>query len=155
MRRRTWQAAIWGGLALLLAGGLTSPAAGAGMHGAGGHGAPHGHDRLEVPAGAPVPTLAVTVERDAKAGWNVRLVTTNFRFAPEHASGPHIPGEGHAHLFVDGKKVARLYCPWYHLEGLRPGRHEIRATLNANTHAELAVGGRVIEAVVAVTVEGR
>lgn len=56
----------------------------------------------------------------------------------------HYPGEGHAHLYVDGQKIARLYGKWYHIEELSPGQHEITVTLNANDHREYAVNGENI-----------
>lgn len=108
------------------------------------------HDRLDLPDASDVPAVELNAERDAVSGWNLRIQTDRFRFAPEHASEGHVPGEGHAHLFVDGQKAARLYAPWYHLPSLTPGRHEIRVTLNTNDHRDLASGGRLIEAVIEV-----
>lgn len=73
---------------------------------------------------------------DAKSGFNVE--TTNWTWAPENVNAAALPNQGHAHLYVDGVKVARLYGPWYHLDGLAPGPHDITVTLNANNHAEYA-----------------
>ena len=67
-------------------------------------------------------------------------MTTNFRFAPENASSPHRDGEGHALLYVNGEKVARLYGPWFHIEFLPSGPTKVTVTLNANDHSGLAVG---------------
>jgi hypothetical protein len=106
----------------------------------------HQHPMLEVPEDLPAPTLAVTIAADAKTGWNLHLETTEFRFAPEHASQDHQPGEGHAHLYIDGVKIARVYGPWYHIASLSPGEHVILVTLNANSHDDLAVDGKIISA---------
>lgn len=114
-----------------------------------------GHAILELPKDLAAPTVAIRVEPDPKMGWNVRIETTNFRWAPEHASRAHVPGEGHAHLYVDGKKVARIYCPWFHLERLLPGSRTVRVTLNANSHEDLAVAGKVLSATTTVTVAPR
>jgi hypothetical protein len=128
----------------------TVPEGGAGQS-MGGDTAPMGSDtHMEHEAG---PTMAVTASLtpDAKAGYNLRLETAGFVWAPENASGDHADGEGHAHLYVDGEKIGRLYGPWAHLL-LEPGEHEIRVTLNANDHGDYVLDGEHVEAVVAVDV---
>jgi hypothetical protein len=123
-------------------------------------GSSHGHGALpalEVPEGTPGPTVDLVVHKDAKAGWNLELRTTDFRWAPENVSTDAVMGEGHAHLYVDGVKVARVYGPWYYLGSLPEGEHQLRVTMNANDHSEYAVGGHVVEddeAVVVPTGEG-
>lgn len=54
------------------------------------------------------------------------------------------PGEGHAHLQVNGKKITRLYG-WYYLENLQPGKNEITVSLNVNSHKTLAHNGKMIQ----------
>jgi hypothetical protein len=158
MRRNRFVLSSWLALAAWLVGGWSSTLT-AGTHGAMGHTAAPtghmGHAVLELPKDVPAPTVAIRVIEDAKAGWNVQVDTTNFRWAPEHASQAHVPGEGHAHLYVDGKKVARLYGPWFHLERLAPGTREVRVTLNANSHEELAVNGKILAATASVVVKKR
>jgi hypothetical protein len=99
-----------------------------------------GHQFRNVDARS-APLIDVDVFEDAKGGWNLRVNTDNFAWAPEHASGEAIPGEGHGHVYVDGKKVARLYGPWYYLSptGLSKGRHTVTVTLNANDHTAYAI----------------
>ena len=110
--------------------------------GDGGH--MHGEPR-EVPAGVPAPSVALEVTPDPKSGWNLHVTTTNFEFAPWNASGEHVWGEGHAHLYVDDVKVGRLYTEWYHLAALEEGTHTIHVTLNGNDHQDLAVDGELVE----------
>lgn len=117
-----------------------------------GHGHSHGDDGRE--AAAPAPTVSIEVIPDAKSGYNVRVDTTDFAFAPERASGEAVDGEGHGHLYVDGVKVARLYTPWFHLGPLDPGNHEITVSLNGNDHVALLDDGEPIEASQTVAVEG-
>ncbi|MEX2215179.1 MAG: hypothetical protein WD768_13680 [Phycisphaeraceae bacterium] len=105
---------------------------------------------VEVADAATAPTLTLRIHRDPHSGWNLELITTQFSFAPQSAGGSHIPGEGHAHLMVDGKKVARLYGHWFHLPPLAPGKHEVTVSLHANTHGPLLVAGKVIAATVEV-----
>jgi hypothetical protein len=108
--------------------------------------------RYEVPDGVAVPTVDLSVHEDPKAGWNLHLETTAFRWAPQNASTPPVMGEGHAHLYVDGEKVARLYCDWYPLMGLSAGDHEVRVTLNANNHSDYSREGVVVEDVETIVV---
>ncbi|MGB6300837.1 MAG: hypothetical protein WBF90_32325 [Rivularia sp. (in: cyanobacteria)] len=109
-----------------------------------GHGE-HKHGKMEVPQGQAVPTVDVVVLKDAKKGWNLQANVTNFEFAPEKVNQAAEAGEGHAHLFVNGKKITRLYSSWYYLENLEPGENKIKVTLNANDHADWASNGKVIE----------
>lgn len=96
---------------------------------------------------ATVPTVKLHVERDSMSGWNVQVITEHFRFAPEKVNQDARPNEGHAHLFVDNYKFARLYDNWYHLKDLTPGQHEVKVTLNANDHSSLGHLGQEISAV--------
>jgi hypothetical protein len=107
----------------------------------------HAHHALvEAPAGTAAPTLAMEIAPDPAGGWNVRLRTTNFRFAPERAGAAHAAGEGHVHLHVDGDKAARAYGEWLHLPALPPGKHTIEAVLSTNDHRSYARDGKPISA---------
>ena len=110
------------------------------------HGHGHGGAMFMVDA-ANAPSVNVRVSEDAKSGWNVVVEATDFTFAPESVNGENVIGEGHAHLYVDDKKVARLYGPYFHYDENFDGAKEFRVTLNANDHSEYAVNGEVIEAV--------
>ncbi|MCA9332414.1 hypothetical protein KDA00_00915 [Candidatus Saccharibacteria bacterium] len=105
----------------------------------------HAHEMFTVDK-ENAPTVSFTVEEDAKSGWNIKVVTTNFTFTPENVNGDNIAGEGHAHLYVDNVKVARLYGPYYHYDGSFDGTKTFKVTLNANDHSEYAVDGQVIQA---------
>lgn len=119
------------------------------------HGGGHSHDTLyELPEGVAAPTIALTVHKDPKSGYNVEITTTNFTFAPEKASTATVAGEGHAHIYVDGKKINRVYDNWYHLADLGDeGEHTIRVELSANDHSVYSVNGEHIEAEATVVVE--
>jgi len=104
------------------------------------------HQKIDVSGFKKIPKIDVQVTADAKDGWNIEVITENFQFAPETVNGDSVQGEGHAHLYLDGKKIARLYGPWYHLTGVPVGQHLIRVTLNDNNHSELAIGDETIAA---------
>ncbi|MCB1809862.1 MAG: hypothetical protein KDJ99_33255 [Candidatus Competibacteraceae bacterium] len=102
------------------------------------------HPPINIPAGTQGPTVRLTATKDPMSGWNLEIITENFRFAPEHASQSHIPGEGHAHLYVNDVKIARVYGPWFHLAKLPPGEHTVSVSLNANTHGQYSVNNQAV-----------
>jgi len=107
------------------------------------------HAQLDVSKWPSVPTVSIVVTPDAMSGYNLEIKTENFTFAPQRASSPALPNEGHAHLMVDGKKIARLYGHWFHIPAeavAAPGTHEVHVTLNANDHSDLVIDRKVIEA---------
>ena len=97
-------------------------------------------------------SVEVTAEADPIDGINVRISPQGFVFAPESVNQPHVDGEGHAHIYVDGEKISRVYGERFHLTGVEAGDREIRVTLNANSHGEYAVGGQVVQAVTRISV---
>lgn len=106
---------------------------------------------VEAPEGL---SVGLEARPDAISGLNIRVTTTGFTFTPEAANGEDVPGEGHAHIYVDGVKITRLYGPDYHLTAVEPGDREIRVSLNTNSHADYVRGARVVDAVQTVTVPG-
>lgn len=107
--------------------------------------APHQHKNLEIPVGQAVPTVDLTVHPDAVKGVNLEVKVANFRFAPEKINQESKLTEGHGHLYIDGKKMTRLYGSWYYLADLEPGQRKITVTLNANGHENLVHQGKMIE----------
>ena len=103
-------------------------------------------------AGGVAPEVQLEVSKDPVSGWRVFAPTTNFVLAPERASTPHVDGEGHMHLSIDGQKVTRMYGPWWHVPALTEGDHEITVSLNANNHSAYVVDGEPISASATVTV---
>jgi hypothetical protein len=114
-----------------------------------------GHQLREVPAEG-APGVAIEVTEDAKSGWNIRVDTTNFNWAPEHASTEAQPGEGHAHLMIDGKKYTRIYGDWFYLPAtaLTAGEHEVMVSLSANDHTTYAVDSKPVAAATMVMASG-
>jgi len=105
---------------------------------------------------ATAPTISLSVEKDEIGGFNVRIDTSNFIWAPEHASQEHIAGEGHAHIYVDGIKVGRVYSSWYHLNTaglkLEPGMHEVEVNLNGNDHGPYTVSEDEVRATASIEI---
>lgn len=122
------------------------------------HGGDHGdHDRhshgmLSIPAGQPVPEVVVDIFPDPVAGWNLQVQTANWTFAPEAVNTTSNLTEGHAHLYVNGEKVTRIYSEWHYIPSLPPGEHVLTVGLNANGHERLMYDGEPIAASVKVVV---
>nr|WP_199828011.1 hypothetical protein [Streptomyces sp. XY332] len=107
---------------------------------------PTGHRLREVPAeGAPQVQLAA--RPDSEDGWNLQLTVKNFRFTPDSTGGAALPGAGHAHLELDGRKLARLYGPWFHLPAAQvpEGAHTLTVRLYADDHTAWTVAGKPVE----------
>ena len=118
------------------------------------HGGGHDHAALAsivLPVGDTTPTLSAQLVKDPTSGWNLQIETTNFRFAPENASTAHVTGEGHAHVYVNGAKIARIYADWYHIDHLPTGDVMVEVALNSNDHRELVVGAKPLRVGVKVT----
>ena len=97
--------------------------------------------------------VTANVTKDPMKGYNLSLRTKGFRWAPQRAGMAFRNGEGHAHLYVDGTKVTRLYGPWFYLGALAAGSHVVKVTLNGNDHGDYVNrDGKHVESVVQVTV---
>jgi len=105
----------------------------------------HYHGTIELAGDVAVPRVDLVIHKDTMAGRNLEIITENFRFAPEHAGSEHVAGEGHAHLYINGKKIARVYGHWFHIPEPGPGTHSVLVTLNANSHQDFVVGNQVVE----------
>lgn len=111
-----------------------------------------GHDTpLELAEGT-APEVKIMVMPDPVSGYNLHLMTDRFAFAPRAAGLAHKHGEGHAHVYVNGTKLSRLYGEWMHIASLPSGKVEVEVTLNANDHRMLTVGGQPVSAKTMVTV---
>lgn len=109
------------------------------------------HSPVNVPAGPNAPTLAIVLHKDTMSGVNLEIQTTNFTFSPETVNQANIDGSGHAHVYVNGKKLSRVYGNWFHITDLSAGDHTIMVELNANSHGPIQVDGTPLQATQTVT----
>ena len=112
----------------------------------------HDHGTLMISEGQPVPDIDLMVYKDPINGWNLEVKLNNFALTPENVNQANQPNKGHAHLYVNGEKVSRIYSNWYHLPSLPSGSNEIRVALNSNSHQSLMYQGKMIEDTEIVTV---
>lgn len=115
--------------------------------------AEHDHSTLLENGDGPAPSVDIALIEDTAAGWNLQVMTENFAFAPTAVNQEHVPNTGHAHVYVNGQKLARIYGPWMHIGELPSGEVTVSVTLNANTHSPLAVDGVAVQAAKTITVE--
>ncbi len=104
----------------------------------------HDHSQQIDMRGDAAPVVDLSVIALGDGSYNVRVQTLNFVFAPQNVDQDPVPGEGHAHLYIDGEKISRLYGEWYHLETLPENAETISVNLYANNHQPLAVDGVAI-----------
>ncbi|MET9961184.1 hypothetical protein ABZ128_19380 [Streptomyces sp. NPDC006326] len=111
-----------------------------------------GHRLREVPAEG-APEVRLDARPDSEDGWNLRLTVKNFRFTPDSTGGAALPGAGHAHLELDGRTLARLYGPWFHLPAAQvpEGAHTLTVRLYADDHTAWAVARKPVEAATELT----
>ncbi|MDJ1176510.1 hypothetical protein [Roseofilum capinflatum] len=109
------------------------------------HSGGHSHGRLEIPPGQPIPQVNLIVHPDQNTGWNLELQVENFQFAPQNMYQENSLNEGHAHLFINGDKVTRIYGSWYYIKALPPGNHEITVVLSSNHHQDFVFEGQLIQ----------
>ena len=91
------------------------------------------------------PQATLVIQKDLTGGFNVHVKTTNFVWRPEMASMQHIPGEGHAHVYLDGRKIMRIYNEWFHLNtfqfSTKPGEQLLSIEFVGNDHAPYTIQG--------------
>lgn len=87
------------------------------------------------------PSVDLTVIPLAGGGYNIRVQTDGFAFTPQNIDEDAVAGEGHAHLYLDGRKIARVYGEWHFLSSLAEDADLLSVTLYANDHRAFAVDG--------------
>ncbi|MDF2180252.1 hypothetical protein P2G88_18505 [Aliiglaciecola sp. CAU 1673] len=107
----------------------------------------HQHASKDVGADVAVPKIALKVARDPIDGINMLVEIDNYVI-----NSPLEPVEqsnmlfGHAHVFINGKKVQRLYGDALHIPAswLKPGVNQIAVSLNSHNHENWTVNGETI-----------
>jgi hypothetical protein len=68
----------------------------------------------------------------------------------------HVPGEGHAHVYLDGRKIMRIYNEWFHLNtyqfSTKAGEQLLSIEFVGNDHAPYTIQGLPVGAQVLVDV---
>ena len=109
------------------------------------HSDSHDHKTIMIAEEQPVPAIDLVVYEDSLKGWNLEIKLDNFEFTPAMVNRDNEPNKGHAHLYVNGEKITRIYGNWYYLATLPSGKNEIKVGLNTNGHESLMYQGKLIE----------
>jgi len=102
------------------------------------------HGTVAVPAGSQIPHIEALLVEDSMDGYNLLLHLTHFELVPPLAGATaskvrndgHTVLQGHLHLYINGKKVMRLYAPAVHLPEtlLKDGMNSITVSVNNHQH---------------------
>ncbi len=104
------------------------------------------HEQFAIDSNKLVPSVEINVEKDMMKGYNLTLAVENFTFVPENVNnGKDSQNEGHAHIYVNGEKLTRLYSTSFYLgEDQVKAGDKVSVTLNTNTHKDLVESNTVI-----------
>ena len=115
-------------------------------------GTSHGHGPTLIEAESMM-SVSLDLVPDVDTGANLYVETHGFTFAPENVGGRHVPGQGHAHVYVNGVKIGRTYGPAMPLSKLAEGENEVRVTLNTNDHGDYTWNGELVEATATIHIQ--
>jgi len=116
------------------------------------------HGTLEITTGFRVPELSAEIFVDKMDGYNLQLELAHYDIIPPIkkfiASSPKAMLEGHAHLYVNGVKIQRVYGHNLHLPGhlFKNGINTITISLNDHNHATWTVKGVELQATLTMNV---
>ena len=102
----------------------------------------HNHEPLEITDNIEFDFELIQADSN---DWNIFLNIKGLIFSPENVGRKHVAGQGHAHVFVDGRKHGRIYSNWYHLGPVNIDS-EITVTLNSNNHKVFFRNGKPVQA---------
>jgi hypothetical protein len=94
----------------------------------------------------PNPKLSVSAPNGVrKSGFDIKLDVENFSFVLAPDDAQHIPNEGHAHVYLNGLKLGRLYNSTFTLGEVPANEYELRVTLNSNDHRPYLTEGSAVQ----------
>lgn len=108
----------------------------------------HSHLPIDLPENIITPRLSVILRKDTMEGYNLTLNTKHYSLIPppEDASMAELMkasinkklgiAEGHAHLYINGVKIQRVYGHYVHIPQSRfkNGINTVSVTLNNHGH---------------------
>jgi len=109
----------------------------------------HSHMPINLPENTPVPALSIQLNQDAMSGYNLALTLQRYTLIPPPASVLSMSDlmvatinktsgfiEGHAHLYINGTKIQRIYGENIHIPQthFKTGINTVSVTLNNHGH---------------------
>ncbi|WP_121062663.1 copper chaperone PCu(A)C [Chachezhania antarctica] len=114
----------------------------------------HMADAESADSPGPAPTLSMSAKARGESGpWDITLTTGNFAFVRVEDGTPDRSGEGHAHLYLNGLKLGRVYSDTASIGALLPGTYRVTVALNTNTHRPYMADGKPVTAQATITSE--
>lgn len=107
---------------------------------------------LQLPPDRDQPTIVLAARRLPSGRWRLTIETTGFRFTRLCVPDAEALPVGHAHVLLDGVRVASAYEPIVDLDALPPGRHVVSAVLRGQDHRALLGTHGLIKAEIVVEV---
>jgi len=106
------------------------------------------HSRSRGVSVTPSPKLSVSAPNGvSKSGLDIKLEVEDFSFVLAPNDAQHIPNEGHAHVYLNGLKLGRLYNSAFTLGAVPANEYELRVTLNSNDHRPYLTEGSAVQEV--------
>jgi copper transport protein len=103
------------------------------------------NDPLQVvDAGPTPPSIEMRVDGAEDGGLDLSFSLADFTFAEAGEAEVHVPGRGHAHLYVNGSYADEFITDTYHLAPMADGIYEINAGLYALDHRAYVSEGQLI-----------
>ena len=116
-----------------------------GHYSSSGHSILHNQEFIEIPQSHTVPTIKGAITQNSSGTWLLEIITDHFSFTPKKIGSDKVNyNEGHAHLYMNGEKVNRIYGNYYNLDYLSPGTYQFKVTLNGNNHGVFTHNGEEI-----------
>lgn len=131
-----------GGMTTTKAGGMDHSGHDGMNHGSGHGGDGSGHGAMGKPfkwdGAEKIDHLDLRIIEEKDVGYTV-LIDTNHHFNWDYTdvNKKHVPSSGHAHIYLDGVKLARIYCNAWFIrwdEVSNPARSKVKVTLYNNFH---------------------
>lgn len=101
----------------------------------------------------PAPGLEIALQHIGARKVAITVSVQNFRFVLKDGMAAHVDGEGHAHVYLNGLKLARLYSSEFETGALPPGKYALRVSLNTNDHRPYLDGGQPVSRTLAFVIE--
>lgn len=118
----------------------------------------HSHMPIAVPESVKPVALSLVLTKDTMSGFNLTLHTRHYNLMPPrqglsmdesmaasiNATSGYV--EGHAHLYINGEKIQRVYGENIHLPEtlFKQGTNSISVTLNNHGHMAWTMAGKKI-----------